>query len=789
MWSLNKILSLSLVVLFSVLTAHSAVSQECDLRLSGVVVDEHTGHLMPYVAVYVAELEDGVSTDEYGRFTINGLCPGGLHMEFSHIGCDAVDRFITLRADTSINVVLHHNAQLLKGVDIVGQHDELGQLGAQSVSRAEIDAHSDQDLTAMLTPITGMSAIKNGSAIAKPVYHGLSGNRLTILNNGIAQSGQQWGADHAPEIDPWSADRLSIIQGVSALAHNGPNIGPLVLIEMAPVPIDPHLHGKLNYSLNSNGLGHSINGRMEKGGEWAAWRITLSAKQSGDRQTPDHYLTNTASKQLNAAFLVERKWTSDWRSSLYLSSFNTEIGILRGSHIGNLNDLKGAFERAQPFYTEESSDYSIDNPKQSVNHWLLKFSNKLERSYGRYEFTYAGQYNARREFDVRRGGRDELPALDLDQFDQLFSATLRARTDSAFSWRAGIQYRMTQNTNDPLTGILPLVPDYLSQQGAAFLMGKWEVKKWQMAAGTRLDIKNIFALPISRSLPRVVNRTDLWYQTPSAVMTLRHDFTEEFKVEGEIGYRERSPEVNELFSNGLHQGVSGIEEGDEGLENEAVIQSRLSSTYHIHERYFIELSAFNNQFKDFIYLVPQEALRLTIRGAFPLFSYQQVDANIQGADLNFGAELGNRWRLRTGLSLLKGKETKSDLALIGIPSSTVSASIHYEVEEYVGLQDVRANVTYSHVTTRGDLLTDNVNFPDRAEDSPLLGQDFTAPPVAYNLVDFDLNFSKRIAKQDLDFGLRINNVLNTRYRDYLDRQRYFADAVGRDVRLRIGWKF
>jgi iron complex outermembrane receptor protein len=35
------------------------------------------------------------------------------------------------------------------------------------------------------------------------------GNRVSIINNGIAQSGQQWGVDHAPEIDPFTADHIT----------------------------------------------------------------------------------------------------------------------------------------------------------------------------------------------------------------------------------------------------------------------------------------------------------------------------------------------------------------------------------------------------------------------------------------------------------------------------------------------------------------------------------------------------------------------------------------------------
>ncbi|MEZ4687104.1 MAG: hypothetical protein R3B47_13865 [Bacteroidia bacterium] len=41
----------------------------------------------------------------------------------------------------------------------------------------------------------------------------------------------------------------------------------------------------------------------------------------------------------------------------------------------------------------------------------------------------------------------------------------------------------------------------------------------------------------------------------------------------------------------------------------------------------------------------------------------------------------------------------------------------------------------------------------------------------------------------LKVAFRVSNLLNSRYRDYLDRQRYFADALGRNASLSLGLEF
>lgn len=59
-----------------------------------------------------------------------------------------------------------------------------------------------------------------------------------------------------------------------------------LLVESGTINPDPHLHGIINYGFQSNGLGNSINTKMEKSGNWAAWRLTATGKLLGDTYRP-----------------------------------------------------------------------------------------------------------------------------------------------------------------------------------------------------------------------------------------------------------------------------------------------------------------------------------------------------------------------------------------------------------------------------------------------------------------------------------------------------------------------
>ena len=55
--------------------------------------------------------------------------------------------------------------------------------------------------------------------------------------------------------------------------------------------------------------------------------------------------------------------------------------------------------------------------------------------------------------------------------------------------------------------------------------------------------------------------------------------------------------------------------------------------------------------------------------------------------------------------------------------------------------------------------------------------DFAAATDGYFLLDLSWTFKRK----NLSGGITVQNLLNTRYRDYLNEMRYFADESGRNL--------
>ena len=736
---------------------------QCAVTVSGRLLSEHDREPMAFANVFASNPEAAVLADDEGRFEISGLCPGAQTVTITHVGCDNEVLRLDLRQDTQLTVYLHHHDNYTETVVVVGDKN----VGYS----AELDALATEELGGVLERMTGVSSLRNGTGISKPVADGVFGNRLSIQNNGIAQSGQQWGNDHAPEIDPWVAAYVRVVEGVEALKYAGPTVAATVLVEPAPLREEEEAAGKVYYGFQSNGLGQQLAVRTSAGGR-LAYRLSASGRLTGTQRTPDYFLSNTGRREGNAAVQLAYFHNPRWTSRAYYSSFNAAIGVLRGSHIGNLTDLEIALTREEPFFTADTFTYNLVSPRQSVNHHLTKFETEyLPNDDHRLTLRYGGQLNLRREFDVRRGGRSDRPALSLAQRSHFFEGAWHYEIGPQRHLDANLQLDLVNNDNQPGTGIRPLIPDYNAQRGSGYLAYHYEADALQYHFGLRFDRQLYEAITISREPSECpeespcILRFDHAFNGLGASAEVRKKLSTATSLRAGLTLRERAPQINELYASGLHQGVSGLEEGDQTLRTERSIKAGLG-VVHAGKRLTASANVFAQPISDYIFLQPQPEPRLTIRGAFPLFLYQAGNAFLYGLNAQVNYQATDRLTADARLALVRGWNRTEDRPLVFVPSDNLRLSLSYDLTE--------------HLNLAGEGLL--VARQTRLEPE----QDFQPPPPGYGLVNLSLGWERPLpSSRTLHLRAAARNLFNTRYRDYLDRQRYFADAVGRSLDLTV----
>jgi iron complex outermembrane receptor protein len=757
------------------------MGQDCRLTISGRVMDEASEAPLSFVNVLIQEMGEGNVTDDEGEFVLSDICPGEYHLRFTHIGCEPRIVSLRLQQDTSITVYLAHAAVSLEGVVVQGRSNSYNNQPNQSVNRQEIEDQLNETLAGLLQNEVGVNLLQNGGAIAKPVVHGLYGNRLTILNNGIAQSGQQWGNDHAPEIDPLTADKITVLKGANAIEYGNGNLGSVILVEPSKIGREQHLHGRLNYAFESNGRGHNLHTQLQRYSPLLAWRFNATLKQYGDRHTPDYFLRNTGSAEANFSLQLEKSWQDRTFLDFYASTFNTELGVLRGSHVGNLTDLEAAFRREEPFFTEDAFTYTLGSPRQQVNHHLLKLDLKHyfdeQRS---LQIIIAGQLNNRAEFDVRRGGRSDIPALKLHQYT--LTTEIKYQQELARDWtlKVGNQQTFIDNNNAPETGILPLIPDYRSWRNGLFGTLYKTFGPSTLNLGLRYDYEGQQVATITTSVPRRIERFTNHFHNLGGVLGLQYKLANSHTLTLNTGLAMRNPAVNELYSAGLHQGVSGIEEGDPNLRTEQALKTSLEYKWFPNERFSINALAYAHYFRDYIFLNPQNEFRLTIRGAFPVFIYSQADARIYGFDLAAQTTVGRNLLAIVKYSFLRGDDTENQIPLVFMPANSLFGSLTYRAP---GSLQLAPALRFEQLEIE---LNNRFVF---AQNHLLPEQDFVPPPEAYQLLALAVSSDLTFPNYQFRVFLRANNLLNVRYRDYLNRQRYFADDLGTSITMGIGLKF
>jgi len=769
------------------LIAFVASSQDCSYTIRGVVADAGSKEALIGAAVWIEELETGEVSDIHGEFRFSNLCKGTYTITVHYLGYEELTVEKEVFGNTTIALDLKLSNTLLNEVTVKGVQDFTGESKTEAVvGQSELDRSSGKAFAESLSGITGVNFLRTGPSIVKPVIHGLHSNRVLILNNGIRQEGQQWGSEHAPEIDPFIASKVTVIKGAEAVKYGSDAIAGLILVE----PPELHSNAKFGGEFNIGGMSNSytgfISGLLEGNVapvDGMSWRIQGTVKRAGDSRAPDYVLSNTGLREYNFSGTLgyNRNGTS---AELYYSRFETELGILAAAHVGSLSDLEQALSSQEPLIIDPFT-FEINNPRQDVTHNLLKAKFATDLSLGRIEFKYGGQINRRQEFDRRRGGRSSKPAIDMKLNTHSLDVVLDHKPFGSLKGEFGSSFTYQANRNIPGTGVEPLIPYYDQYTAGIFAIERWIRRDWEAEVGLRYDLRYL-AVKDFDSDNNLVKPT-YTFGNLSATGGLAYRVSDRFTVRTNLGTAWRQPNVAELFSRGLHHGAAAIEEGllvENGelvpnVESLEVLPEKsykwIATGEFVAKRFKLEGSFYMNWINDFIYLEPSPGdLRLTIRGAFPVYNYQQTNANLTGFDGGAEWNLAGPVSLNFKGSVLRGWDVSEDQYLVWMPADRIETSIHYELPEVGAMEDFHLSLGVLSVSRQ-------FKVPENS--------DFAEPPAGYSLMNAHVGFKIPVGENKLGVYVNVDNLLNTRYRDYLNRFRYFADDLGRNITIKLKYDF
>ncbi|TSJ46746.1 TonB-dependent receptor [Fluviicola chungangensis] len=764
------------------LISHQLHAQNCNGSISGKVIDEHDGSPLGLAVISIQGLKKTVQSDENGNYRLDSICNGDYILLVRHKECDPLRQKVTVKGETIVSFYPEQRIMDLESVTIQAQR-----LTSQStqpkdqVSPEKLDQTKGLSLGDALKTVPGVNTLNTGNSISKPIIHGLHSNRILILNNEIRQEGQQWGIEHAPEIDPFIAGKLSVIKGANSVRYGSDAMGGVVLVDPRPLRDSAGINGEVNLIGATNGRGGTasafFDGNFRKLPAFS-WRVQGTLKQNGTLSTPKYNLINTGLKEYNFSYALGWK-KQHYGAEVYYSQFNTTLGIFGASHIGNLTDLDKAFHSSVPLETGKFT-YKIGRPYQHIEHELLKAKCYFDTGKrGKLTIIYSRQYNLRYEYDKHPPLNDSLAALNKP--DLQFEITTHTtdviwehRTARHIAGSIGINGITQGNTYEGRA----LIPNFRNYSGGIFWIERWKKKHFELEAGARYDYKwlRIYKYEYIGNATYELISPIHHFENVTGNLGAIYKKDSSFNVSLNVSSAWRAPSVSELYSSGLHHGAAAIEYGNPALGSEIAYNAILAIRYQPSDQLFIEVSPYYNFIHNFIYRQPTEEPVLTIRGAFPGFNYVQTDAILKGCDFYANYKIFKRFELTGKASILRAWNKTQDNWLIMMPADRGELEAIYRFKSHGKIQKAYLSVSALYVNKQW-------RVPQNV--------DFAPPPPAYFLLGANASITVKIAQQDIEFGLSVQNALNQSYRDYLDRFRYFADQPGINVlgRIKIPFHF
>lgn len=777
--SRHAILSLVQILFFFIALPAKTMPLPPDYVVAGTVSDliSHRGLPAATVCVHVpgAARPICINTDAQGAFDLHlaenplggmlyAWAPG--YDTFSmQLGTDAARLSIEMRRAPQIVEVI---------VEAAGRPGE--SLPTATLDARELSLSRGQDLGGALSRLAGVTLLKTGATISKPVIHGLQGSRLLILNNGIRQEGQQWGTEHAPEMDPYMSARLSVIYGAGALRYAHDAIAGVVKADADSLPATKGQQLNLAAAGQSNGFGgslhtnYALSGALRpKGRIWSA-RVGGTLNRAGNVRSPGYYQPNTA-MEARALTLSAGSRTARNALEVLYSEYYSRLGILSSSHIGNLTDLQTAISRGRPD-GDSPFTYRIARPNQKILHRLFKAHGRIVSRDGRQTLalTLSRQENRRREWDTHAPQTNEPGAADVPMLEYLISTETGelalTRNAGRLRYTLGIQALHQVNT---WAGQY-FIPNFTQWEGGALASFTYQFSRLTLEGTARVDTRRLNAYFYQGN--ELLSPQRQWSH-PAAALSVNWRPARLWSVNAGATNSWRAPSPSELYSAGLHHGAAALEYGSANLQPEIANGLFLKTLARAEGRWRTEALLYITRLDNFIQLLPTGRNELTVRGAYPVFTYSQRNTLQRGIDLSATYDIDHHIALEAKGSLLRVTDRADNTFLSQMPADRAALSIDYHERPPAseGRSSYTLRLTIEGVARQKRLAPDD--------------KDMAPPPPGYILLHADATLLPAGRYGGLSLALEINNILNKPYKDYLDRFRYFTYAPGRNIALKM----
>jgi iron complex outermembrane recepter protein len=725
---------------------HTDGEQQLTLQGTVVAADERDRPVAGAL-VSLVELQRRVLTDRAGRFRFTSLPAGTYTLQVRMHGFAAREQSVTVGAATErtpLTVAL--DPAVFEVEEVIATASPLGSTvgyqAAQAFGREALQRRAATSLGEMLDGEPGLAMRSFGAATARPVIRGLDGDRVLVLENGERMGDlQETAADHAISMDPLAADRVEVVRGPASLLYGSSALGGVVNLFNDDLPRQWSRGASGNLAVQGatgNRLGAGF-GRFSHGGDRWLTTARLSYRNAGNLMTPEGTLPGTYSSVLAAS-----------------AGFGyTDAGFDGGLSVGVHRNSYGIPEE-------------LDDPDEDVEIRMARQALQGRAAWQRDGFLEhlelrlnAARFEQREIEIARRPGEAVHEGIPLEFLQHALSSTLTLRHAPLGFFDTGAVGFSVFGRDLEVGGDDAFTPGARSASVAVFTFQEVPLTpRARLQLGARWE--NQWMRPLPNEHFAVVEGQRRTQSVSGAVgLNLRPRDGLEFGTQ--LARAHRTPTPEELFADGPHLGAGAYEIGDPTLATE-IGHGLDAFARWTTARSRLAIAGFVNRIDNFVIFQPTGDL--DPGSGLPVFRYEGDNARLIGAEAELEMLLSDVLLARLGADYVQG--IRRDAAGTPLPV----------------IPPLRGRLGLTYSPARWWL----------GGEARLVGaQDRVAPQEeptpGYTLLGLDAGYRFDAAGRHL-VTLRLDNALNTAYRDHLSRveDRNFP-MPGRSLNLVYRWTF
>jgi iron complex outermembrane receptor protein len=498
----------------------------------------------------------------------------------------------------------------------------------------------------------GVTSQSFGPGVGMPVIRGQSGPRVRVLQNSLGNNDvSTLSPDHANGVNPIIAERIEVLRGPSTLLYGNGAISGVVNVIDNRIP--EQVPGKLlggageqRYDSATTETSSAL--KLEGGKDLFAWHLDGFYNDQGNThiggQPIDEAAAHATDPTLEGTPVLENP-----DGVINNSNARSRGGSAGASLIGDVGLAGVAINSLENNYGIPPNGTGNPPVRVQLNQTKYDFKGQLNKPFAlaevvRMKFGYTDYKHVESE-----GG---IPATTFLNKSRESRLELEHQPIGIVKGTLGFQ---SVNSQFSALGSETIVPKSNIDSYGLFAVESFAIGNFTYELGVRGEWQGIAPEETYSSVS---------YIPVSGSVSALWDITKQHQVSLAVTQSQRAPQVQELFSNGIHDATQSYESGDPNLQKEQSYNLDLGYRFNA-DWMTAEINLFHNWVNDYIYQQQARGVFNVDMDGFEAFCSGPPDACLpvlQSAQAN---AIFRGFEARTVFPLMQNRYGAIDLTLFG----------------------------------------------------------------------------------------------------------------------------